>query len=146
MTLTMENGDTVTVNGLQDKYISGASLANNTLTITRNDGTNFTVDKIATTDDISNQVGDVALNFAGDDATAKVTTKNKGTLNITGGAASDNLTDDNIGVVKSADDTLQVKLSKDLNDLNSVRVGGAKEGEGIYIANQTVTNLSLIHI
>ncbi len=140
MTLTMENGDTVTVNGLQDKYISGASLANNTLTITRNDGTNFTVDKIATTDDISNQVGDVALNFAGDDATAKVTTKNKGTLNITGGAASDNLTDDNIGVVKSADDTLQVKLSKDLNDLNSVRVGGAKEGEGIYIANQTVTN------
>lgn len=77
MTLTMENGDTVTVNGLQDKYISGASLANNTLTITRNDGTNFTVDKIATTDDISNQVGDVALNFAGDDATAKVTTKIK---------------------------------------------------------------------
>ena len=140
MTLTMENGDTVTVNGLQDKYINGASLANNTLTITRNDGTNFTVNNIATMDDISNQVGDVALNFAGDDATAKVTTKNNGTLNITGGAASDNLTDDNIGVVKSADDTLQVKLSKDLNDLNSVRVGGSKEGEGIYIAKQSVNN------
>lgn len=140
MTLTMENGDTVTVNGLQDKYINGASLANNTLTITRNDGTNFTVNNIATMDDISNQVGDVALNFAGDDATAKVTTKNKGTLNITGGAASDNLTDDNIGVVKSADDTLQVKLSKDLNALNSVRVGGSEEGKGIYIANQSVNN------
>ena len=140
MTLTMENGDTVTVNGLQDKYINGASLANNTLTITRNDGTNFTVNNIATMDDISNQVGDVALNFAGDDATAKVTTKNNGTLNITGGAASDNLTDDNIGVVKSADDTLQVKLSKDLNNLNSVRVGGSKEGKGIYIANQSVNN------
>ena len=140
MTLTMENGDTVTVNGLQDKYINGASLANNTLTITRNDGTNFTVNNIATMDDISNQVGDVALNFAGDDATAKVTTKNNGTLNITGGAASDNLTDDNIGVVKSADDTLQVKLSKDLNNLNSVRVGGSKEGEGIYIAKQSVNN------
>ena len=140
MTLTMENGDAVTVNGLQDKYINGASLANNTLTITRNDGTNFTVDKIATTDDISNQVGNVALNFAGDDATAKVTTKNNGTLNITGGAASDNLTDDNIGVVKAADDTLQVKLSKDLNALNSVRVGGSKEGEGIYIAKQSVNN------
>ena len=140
MNLTMENGDTVTVNGLQDKYINGASLANNTLTITRNDGTNFTVNNIATMDDISNQVGDVALNFAGDDATAKVTTKNNGTLNITGGAASDNLTDDNIGVVKSADDTLQVKLSKDLNALNSVRVGGSKEGEGIYIAKQSVNN------
>lgn len=75
MTLTMENGDTVTATGLQDKYINGASLANNTLTITRNDGTNFTVNNIATMDDISNQVGDVALNFAGDDATAKVTTK-----------------------------------------------------------------------
>ena len=140
MTLTMENGDTVKVEGLSDKYINGASLANNTLTITRNDGTNFTVKNIATMDDISNQVGDVALNFAGDDATAKVTTKNNGTLNITGGAASDNLTDDNIGVVKSADDTLQVKLSKDLNNLNSVRVGGSKEGEGIYIAKQSVNN------
>ena len=63
MTLTMENGDTVTVSGLQDKYINGASLANNTLTITRNDGTNFTVDNIATMDDISGQVGNV-LNFA----------------------------------------------------------------------------------
>ena len=140
MTLTMENGDTVTVNGLSDKYINGASLANNTLTITRNDGEKFTVDNIATTDDISNQVGNVALNFAGDDATAKVTTKNNGTLNITGGAAGDNLTDNNIGVVKSADDTLQVKLSKDLNALNSVRVGGSKEGEGIYIAKQSVNN------
>jgi len=140
MTLTMENGDTVKVEGLSDKYINGASLANNTLTITRNDGTNFTVKNIATMDDISNQVGDVALNFAGDDATAKVTTKNNGTLNITGGAASDNLTDDNIGVVKAADDTLQVKLSKDLNALDSVRVGGSKEGEGIYIAKQSVNN------
>ena len=140
MTLTMENGDTVTATGLRDKFINGASLANNTLTITRNDGTNFAVNNIATMDDISNQVGDVALNFAGDDATDKVTTKNKGTLNITGGAAGDNLTDDNIGVVKSADDTLQVKLSKDLNNLNSVRVGGSKEGEGIYIAKQSVNN------
>ena len=140
MTLTMENGDTVKVEGLSDKYINGASLANNTLTITRNDGTNFTVKNIATMDDISNQVGDVALNFAGDDATAKVTTKNNGTLNITGGAASDNLTDDNIGVVKAADDTLQVKLSKDLNALDSVRVGGSKEGEGIYIVKQSVNN------
>ena len=140
MTLTMENGDTVTVSGLQDKYINGASLANNTLTITRNDGTNFTVDNIATKDDISGQVGNVALNFAGDDSTAKVTTKNNGTLNITGGAASDNLSDNNIGVVKSGDDTLQVKLSKDLNGLNSVRVGGSAAGEGIYIANQTVAN------
>jgi len=140
MTLTMVNGDTVTATGLQDKFINGASLANNTLTITRNDGTNFAVNNIATMDDISNQVGDVALNFAGDDATDKVTTKNKGTLNITGGAAGDNLTDDNIGVVKSADDTLQVKLSKDLNNLNSVRVGGSKEGEGIYIAKQSVNN------
>ena len=52
MTLTMENGDTVTATGLQDKYINGASLANNTLTITRNDGTNFTVNNIATMDPI----------------------------------------------------------------------------------------------
>ena len=151
--VTVEAGDNVTVTpatandgsttytvASKDTYVDEVTFAGNTLTITRNDKEFFEVKNIATTDDISNQVGDVALNFAGDDATDKVTTKNKGTLNITGGAASDNLTDDNIGVVKSADDTLQVKLSKDLNALNSVRVGGSEEGKGIYIANQSVNN------
>jgi len=84
------------------------------------------------------EAGKTTLQFAGDDKTA-ITRGNGQQLNITGGAASDNLTDGNIGVVKSGDDTLQVKLSKDLNALNSVRVGGSKAGEGIYIANQTVT-------
>ena len=151
--VTVEAGDNVTVTpttandgsttykvASKDTYVDEVTFAGNTLTVTRNDKKSFEVKNIATIDDISNQVGDVALNFAGDDATDKVTTKNKGTLNITGGAASNNLTDDNIGVVKSGDDTLQVKLSKDLNGLNSVRVGGSKAGEGIYIANQTVTS------
>ena len=80
------------------------------------------------------------LQFAGDDNNATITRGNGQQLNITGGAASDNLTDNNIGVVKSADDTLQVKLSKDLNALNSVRIGGSAEGEGIYIAKQSVKN------
>ncbi|WP_298014671.1 ESPR-type extended signal peptide-containing protein [uncultured Megasphaera sp.] len=85
------------------------------------------------------EAGKTTLQFAGDDKTA-ITRGNGQQLNITGGAASDNLTDGNIGVVKSGDDTLQVKLSKDLNALNSVRIGGTTEnGEGIYIANQTVT-------
>ena len=83
------------------------------------------------------EAGKTTLQFAGDDKTA-ITRGNGQQLNITGGAASENLTDGNIGVVKSGDDTLQVKLSKDLNGLNSVRVGGSKAGEGIYIANQTV--------
>ena len=151
--VTVEAGDNVTVTpttandgsttykvASKDTYVDEVTFAGNTLTVTRNDKKSFEVKNIATIDDISNQVGDVALNFAGDDATDKVTTKNKGTLNITGGAASNNLTDDNIGVVKSGDDTLQVKLSKDLNGLNSVRVGGSKAGEGIYIANQSVNN------
>ena len=85
------------------------------------------------------EAGKTTLQFAGDDQNA-ITRGNGQKLNITGGAASDNLTDGNIGVVKSADDTLQVKLSKDLNALNSVRVGGSTEGEGIYIAKQSVKN------
>ena len=51
-----------------------------------------------------------------------------------------NLSNNNIGVVADAANGLTIKLAKDLNGLNSVRVGGSAEGEGIYIANQTVPN------
>ncbi|MCB6401097.1 hypothetical protein, partial [Megasphaera massiliensis] len=49
VTLTMQDGSTVEIGGLQDKYITGASLDGNKLTITRNDNEKFEVDKIATT-------------------------------------------------------------------------------------------------
>ena len=266
MTLTMENGDTVTVNGLQDTYVTDVTLKDHTLTITQNAGDPFVVDNIATMDDITSVSGkhtaitlngdaptagangalgeyigssnltmavkdingqkvydlkmskdlvagtpgkagadgepgtpgtpgsitiigepgkdgadgtntsanitvkdgknglngtdgitrivykdengtdheiatmDDGLNFTGDTAGVTVAKKLNETLSITGGITdTDQLTTvDNIGVVAS-DSGLKVRLAKDLNGLNSVRVGGSEEGKGIYIANQTVT-------
>ena len=148
--VTVEAGDNVTVTpatandgsttykvASKNTYVDKVTFADNTLTITRNDKEAFEVKNIATTDDITGENSKVSLNFAGDKASEVVNTKSGGTLNITGGATE--FTEaDNIGVVKTTDDTLKVQLAKDLNGLNSVRVGGSEEGKGIYIANQTV--------
>ena len=131
---------TVTVSGLTDKYVDVVTFADNTLTIKRNDDKTFTFNNIATTDDITGENSIVNLKFAGDDGTV-ITKKNGETLNVVGGVAKDNLTEtDNIGVVE-VKGTLKVKLAKDLQDLNSLRIGGTStDGKGIYIANQTVKN------
>ena len=66
------------------------------------------------------------LNFKGDDAT--VINKQLGDqLDIKGGAAAANLSDNNIGVV-SSNGSLNVKLAKDLTGLNSVTAGTARMG------------------
>ena len=131
---------TVTVSGLTDKYVDVVTFADNTLTIKRNDDKTFTFNNIATTDDITGENSIVNLKFVGDDGTV-ITKKNGETLNVVGGVAKDNLTEtDNIGVVEDKGN-LKVKLAKDLQDLNSLRIGGTStDGKGIYIANQTVKN------
>ena len=94
------------------------------------DGTDH---EIATMDD--------GLNFTGDTENVTIAKKLNETLSITGGITkADQLTtEDNIGVVAS-DSGLKVRLAKDLQDLNSVRIGGTTEnGKGIYIANQSVS-------
>ncbi|OOS24492.1 hypothetical protein B0681_06735, partial [Moraxella porci DSM 25326] len=65
------------------------------------------------------------LTFAGDYGTGMDTT-NKSferklgeTVNIIGGNNGDNLSEQNIGVVSNNADTLEIKLSRDLKDLNS---------------------------
>ncbi|GAA6390167.1 hypothetical protein I3700191H1_00520 [Megasphaera massiliensis] len=142
---TDANGEkgTVTVSGLTDKYVDKVTFENNTLTIKRNDNESFTVDNLATKGDIATETGNVALNFAGDNADAKVTTKNKGTLNIIGGATATDadgnslLTDNNLGVVKFGEDSLKVKLAKNLTGLNLVQLGNTVtiNDSGFAIAN-----------
>lgn len=142
---TDANGETgtVTVSGLTDKYVDKVTFENNTLTIKRNDNESFTVENLATKGDIATETGNVTLNFAGDNADAKVTTKNKGTLNIIGGATATDadgnslLTDNNLGVVKFGEDSLKVQLAKNLTGLNLVQLGNTVtiNGSGFAIAN-----------
>ena len=151
ITLTMQDGKEVKINGLQDKYVTGATFKDNTLTITRNDDTSFEVGDIASKSEMDTAVKDVNLKFTGDDTStnATITKKNGETLSIYGGVAAKDadgnslLSDvDNVGVVKT-DDGLQIKLAKDLSGIDSARIGGTVEDGaatgGIYIANQSVT-------
>ena len=151
ITLTMQDGKAVKINGLQDKYVTGATFKDNTLTITRNDDTSFKVGDIASKTDMDSAVSNANLKFTGDDKSedAAITKKNGETLTIYGGVAATDadgnslLSDvNNVGVVKT-DDGLQIKLAKDLAGIDSARIGGTvADGVatgGIYIANQSVT-------
>ena len=151
MTLTMQDGSTVEIGGLQDKYITGATFKDNKLTITRNDDTSFEVGDIASKSEMDSAVSSANLKFTGDDTSddATITKKNGETLSIYGGVAATDADGNsllssvnNVGVVKT-DDGLQIKLAKDLSGIDSARIGGTeKDGVvtgGIYIANQSVT-------
>ncbi|WP_415963416.1 ESPR-type extended signal peptide-containing protein [Acidaminococcus fermentans] len=87
---------------------------------------------------------DDGMKFAGDDAktdSTKVVSRTlNSTLNITGGAATGNLTDGNIGVVKNdAGDGLTIKLNKDLTNMGTISFAPTETGkQGIKIGSQNV--------
>lgn len=90
---------------------------------------------------------DDGMKFAGDDAktdsTNVVSRTLNSTLNITGGAATGNLTNSNIGVVKNdAGDGLTIKLNKDLTDMGTISFAptAGTTGSGIKIGSQTIAN------
>ena len=136
---TAENGTTYTV-AAKDTYTESGTYDANSKKIkfVQNDtDKNYEVDVSGLVDGINENI-DKGLNFAGDSGDA-INKQLDQTLDIVGGAKGD-LTTGNIGVV-SEDGKLNVRLAKDLEDLNSVRIGGTTtDGKGIYIANQTVTS------
>lgn len=85
---------------------------------------------------------DDGLKFAGDSGDA-LKQKLNSTTNIKGGADTSNLSDNNIGIVSDGNDTLNVKLSKDIQGLNSVSsktftVAGDDNHNAITIAQGNV--------
>ena len=79
---------------------------------------------------------DKGLNFDGDSGTT-INKKLGGTVAIKGGAATTDLTDNNIGVVSDGN-TLNVKLSKTLTGLDSVTAGGTTiNGGGLIVGGKT---------
>ena len=98
------------------------------------------------------------LNFQGDNTDVTVKRQLGETLNVTGGADKNNLSDNNIGVVGAGSSStskggLTVKLAKDLKGLNSVETKEIKlgdnnsnttikyEGDRIKYGDKTVANL-----
>lgn len=129
-TYTIASKDTYTTEGTYDKD-------SKKIKFTQNDtDKNYEVDMSGLVNGITEGI-DKGLNFAGDSGDA-INKKLGQTLSIVGGAGKDKLTEDNIGVV-SDNGALKIKLAKNLSGIDSVRIGGSKADEGIYIANQTVT-------
>ena len=102
------------------------------------DGEGTGTHTIAVLDDGINYVGD---NYTDDKKTNKVVVKHKlnSTMDVTGGADTSNLSEGNIGVVATpaVEDEqgnitqkgkLEIKLNKDLQDLNSVTAGNVRIG------------------
>ena len=84
------------------------------------------------------EIKDGVRTYASDDSGDKpLTRKNSEAMELRGGAASDNLSDDNIGVVTNSKKTgFDIKLSKDIKGVNTIQVNNSvKIGNG---DNQTV--------
>ena len=106
-----------------------------------------------TVKELTDKVASGSRDFAGDDQ-SKVSVKVGETMEITGGAATNNLSDDNIGVVAKGENGVSVKLSKDLKGLNtaefntSITVGTGDNktvitGDSIRTGNTTINNNGL---
>ena len=106
-----------------------------------------------TVKELTDKVSSGNRDFAGDDK-SKVSVKIGETMEITGGAAADNLSDDNIGVVAKGKNGVSIKLSKDLKGLNtaefnnSITVGTGDNktvitGDSIRTGNTTINNNGL---
>ena len=82
-----------------------------------------------------------ALTFGGDN-TAKNFERRLGEQIFVKGGATGTLSDNNIGVESDGDGTLNVKLAKDLKDLDSADVGGVTiNNKGIDMGDKKITGL-----
>ena len=178
--LTIKNGPSVTKDGINagDKKITNVS--NGTISADSKDAVNGS-QLHATNQNVTNNANNIAnnaqnitknaqnitknaeniakgLNFKGDNADVTVNRQLGETLNVTGGADKEQLTDNNIGVIgesnpSAATGGLAIKLAKDLKGLNSVETKQIKlgdntsnttikyEGDRIKYGDKTVANL-----
>ena len=82
-----------------------------------------------------------ALTFGGDNA-AKNFERRLGEQIFVKGGATGTLSDNNIGVESDGDGTLNVKLAKDLKDLDSADIGGVTiNNKGINMGDKKITGL-----
>ena len=112
-------------------------------------------DTVKNISDTIGVIGSGTRDFAGDGTSNKVSVKLGETMNLTGGADVNNLSDNNIGVVtNSAKNGFDIKLSKDLKGLNtaefntSITVGTGDNktvitGDSIRTGNTTINNNGL---
>ena len=127
-------GDTkIDTNGLK---VGDVTVTNSPVTVNGNAVNNI--------NDAINQTAEQAfkaLTFGGDNAVKNFERRLGGQIFVKGGATG-TLSDNNIGVVSDGNGTLNVKLAKDLKDLNSAEIGGVTiNDKGIDMGNKKITGL-----
>ena len=178
--LTIKNGPSVTKDGVNAGNKKITNVLNGTISADSKDAVNGS-QLHATNQNVTNNANNIAnnaqnitknaqnitknaeniakgLNFKGDNADVTVNRQLGETLNVTGGADKEQLTDNNIGVIgeknsSAATGGLAIKLAKDLKGLNSVETKQIKlgdnnsnttikyEGDRIKYGDKTVANL-----
>ena len=178
--LTIKNGPSVTKDGVNAGNKKITNVSNGTISADSKDAVNGS-QLHATNQNVTNNANNIAnnaqnitknaqnitknaeniakgLNFKGDNADVTVNRQLGETLNVTGGADKEQLTDNNIGVIgeknsSAATGGLAIKLAKDLKSLNSVETKQIKlgdnnsnttikyEGDRIKYGDKTVANL-----
>ena len=178
--LTIKNGPSVTKDGVNAGNKKITNVSNGTISADSKDAVNGS-QLHATNQNVTNNANNIAnnaqnitknaqnitknaeniakgLNFKGDNADVTVNRQLGETLNVTGGADKEQLTDNNIGVIgeknsSAATGGLAIKLAKDLKGLNSVETKQIKlgdnnsnttikyEGDRIKYGDKTVANL-----
>ena len=178
--LTIKNGPSVTKDGINAGNKKITNVSNGTISADSKDAVNGS-QLHATNQNVTNNANNIAnnaqnitknaqnitknaeniakgLNFKGDNADVTVNRQLGETLNVTGGADKEQLTDNNIGVIgeknsSAATGGLAIKLAKDLKGLNSVETKQIKlgdnnsnttikyEGDRIKYGDKTVANL-----
>ena len=127
-------GDTVlNTDGLKagDVTVSKAPITVNGITVNNvNDAINKTAEQAFK-----------ALTFGGDNAVKNFERRLGGQIFVKGGATG-TLSDNNIGVVSDGNGTLNVKLAKDLKNLDSADIGGVTiNNKGIDMGDKKITGL-----
>ena len=127
-------GDTkIDTNGLK---VGDVTVTNSPVTVNGNAVNNI--------NDAINQTAEQAfkaLTFGGDNAVKNFERRLGEQIFVKGGATG-KLSDNNIGVESDGDGTLNVKLAKDLKDLNSAEIGGVTiNDKGIDMGNKKITGL-----
>ena len=178
--LTIKNGPSVTKDGVNAGNKKITNVSNGTISADSKDAVNGS-QLHSTNQNVTNNANNIAnnaqnitknaqnitknaeniakgLNFKGDNADVTVNRQLGETLNVTGGADKEQLTDNNIGVIgeknsSAATGGLAIKLAKDLKGLNSVETKQIKlgdnnsnttikyEGDRIKYGDKTVANL-----
>ncbi|TNH00921.1 hypothetical protein FHQ26_02135 [Testudinibacter sp. TR-2022] len=91
--------------------------------------------------DVYTAIQNTETQYQGDNTAVTVKRKPTDVLSVKGGAAADQLTDNNIGTVGAEDGSITVKLAKNLTGLEKVTVGDSElTTNGLTISNGTAGN------